>query len=143
MQDDRYNVNKFLYLTGMISLILAMALFMFAGYIFTYLFFGFIYNVPEFIIAMQDYIGDNWALTSFNVNLFIFCVFFIPSIFLGWLSYWASNRIDNELLALIDNIHKTNLRSIKSDFTIHLVKFLTAIIGFIVVFMIIRWLIIM
>lgn len=143
MQDDRYHVNRPLYLVGMVSLVFAMALFMFAGYIFTYLFCGFIYNVPAFVVFMQDYIVDNWAFTSFNANLFVFCIFFIPSIFFGWVSYWASNRMDDELLVFTGNISKTQLSPIIGDFIIQLIKFLMAAMLVVIVFIIIRWLIVM
>ncbi|OGV26131.1 MAG: hypothetical protein A3F18_05445 [Legionellales bacterium RIFCSPHIGHO2_12_FULL_37_14] len=139
MQDDRYDANKVLYLTGMISLIVALALFMFASYLFAYLFFGLVYDVPGFVVAMQDSIGDTWNFTPFQTNLIIFCLYFVPSVFLGWLSYWTSNRIDSELPSITDEANKSKLQSIPIDFVVHLGRFVASIIGVAIIVYLIRW----
>ena len=134
MQDDRYKVNKGLYLSGMFALVVAMGLFMFACYLVPYLFFGLSYDVPEFVFILEDYFQVNWAIPKADTDVAIFAVFFIPTMALGWFSYWASNRLDNEMPSLIGEENQGKIPSMLVDLVIQLLKFvfvLAAIVLFI------------
>ena len=97
MEPDRYKNNHFLYIFGLICLILAVSLFFFSLYIIPFLIWHLSYNVPSVLIYMTTYMGDNYNLSPIASNFLAWLMFFIPSLVFGLISYFISNRIDNQI----------------------------------------------
>jgi ABC-type multidrug transport system fused ATPase/permease subunit len=97
MEEDRYEVNKSLYILGMVCLISSMSLVMFSLYILPHVFWNLHYDVPEFIMEWQVWFQEeqSWSLSAANWT--IFGAFFVPGILLGWFSYLISNQLEQQL----------------------------------------------
>lgn len=97
MEYDRYQVNRTLFLIGIVCLILSLALILFSAFIFPFLLFGWIYDVPEFVIHWLHWFEDELRW-SHNLSAWaLFLIFFIPGIIAGIISYYSANRIDDEI----------------------------------------------
>lgn len=97
MEEDRYAVNKPLYILGMICLIGSMSLIMFSLYIMPRVFWNLHYDVPEFVTEWQVWLQEDQSWTLSSANWTVFGAFFVPGVLLGWISYLTSNRLEEQL----------------------------------------------
>lgn len=97
MEYDRYQVNRKLFILGIICLILSIVLLLFSAYILPFLVWQLAYDVPEFIVHWLYWFQDElrWP---YNIGAWIiFLVFFVPGLIAGIISYYSSNKIDDEI----------------------------------------------
>lgn len=97
MPNDRYEVNKPVYIIGLISQICSLASLMLACYILPYLIWGLNYDVPEFISHWQTFLQDKFDYTDQAANRAILWTLFGSSIMFGLISYWASHYLDKHI----------------------------------------------
>ncbi len=100
MEQDRYSSNNVLYIVGIISLILALSLFFFSMYILPYLAWSLFYDVPDWIDHMIMYFQDTYFYRDSTSRVLTWLIFFIPSLIAGYISYYISNYIDDQILGL-------------------------------------------
>ncbi|WP_298627398.1 hypothetical protein [uncultured Legionella sp.] len=101
MEQDRYTNNSKLYILGIISLILALSLFFFSLYIFPFLVWNLHYDVPDFISRMIMYFEDAYFYSTSTSKMLTWMIFFVPSLIAGYISYYISNYIDDQILGLV------------------------------------------
>lgn len=97
MVEDRYAVNKPLYTLGMLCLICALALLMFALYIVPRLLWGLHYDVPGFVTEGQVWFQEEWLWSQSAANWTMFAIFFVPGVLLACISDWVSKRIESQM----------------------------------------------
>lgn len=97
MEPDRFKNNHFLYIFGLLSLILSLTLLFFSLYILPYLLWSLKYHVPDVVLYLSALFDDTYDYTTPQAHLLTWLVFFIPSIVFGFISYLVSNRIENQI----------------------------------------------
>lgn len=97
MEHDRFAANNKLYVVGLVSLLFSLFLFFFSIYILPYLIWSLNYDVPEFISTLIAYFEDDLRYTPSNSKLLTWLLFFIPCLITGYISYYVSNNIDNQI----------------------------------------------
>lgn len=104
MEKDRYQQNHALYIISMISMVLSISIFCFTAYILPFLLFGWIYNVPGFIIHWQVWMQRHYGMTDLGSSSVLFLFFFGLGLIAAIIAYITSNRLENEVL----DIHPEN-----------------------------------
>ncbi|KTC93242.1 hypothetical protein [Legionella cincinnatiensis] len=97
MEQDRFSHNHKLYILGMICLLLSLGLFVFSLYIIPFFIWDLNYNVPYFILALLNLFQEEYDYSIEASKVIVWCIFFIPSIVTGLISYVVSNYIDNRI----------------------------------------------
>ncbi len=97
MEQDRFQKNSTLFIVGMLSLIASMILFAISFYIMPHLLFGWIYNVPGFIIHWVEFVRVEYYYSATAAANLVFLFVFLLALFFGIIAYYSSNRIDNEI----------------------------------------------
>lgn len=100
MEYDRYQQNSKLFIIGIICLLLCLSLGAFSLYIIPSLLAGWVYNIPEFILVWQQRLIERHNFSQFGAGGVICLFFLISTLISGYISYWASNRIDDEIYGL-------------------------------------------
>ncbi len=101
MTEDRYEVNHTLYVVGLISLLCSLSLTFFALYILPNLLWDLAYTVPDAVTSWHVWLQEEQDWTDRGSAWLIFSVLMVPGILLGFVSYWASNRLDEGLPNLL------------------------------------------
>lgn len=109
LEQDRYQLNPKLYTFGMIMLMLFWFFLLMAFYIVPFLVWGLHYDVPEFVIAWQLYIQDEFDLTLSNAKWFTFLTFAIPAVICMFISWLISIYIDNKIVHDIEEKEQTSV----------------------------------
>lgn len=97
MEQDRFQKNHTLFILGMFSLIASMTLLALSFYIMPNLLFGWIYDVPRFIINWVEMIKIRYNYSAAVASQLIFFFLFLLAVFFGIIAYFSSNRIDNDI----------------------------------------------
>lgn len=97
MEYDRFQENSVLFVIGIIALLLSLSLLAFAFYILPFLLFNWVYDVPEFISIWREWLRFEYKFTTVGASWFILLMLLIPALICGYISYYASNYIDNRL----------------------------------------------
>jgi hypothetical protein len=97
MEPDRYKNNHILYIFGIICLILSLTLFFFSLFIAPFLIWHLNYNVPDLIDALITIFEEDYEYSTVVSKALVWLIFFIPSLITGFLAYYISNRIDNQI----------------------------------------------
>lgn len=145
MELDRYQQNSKLFIIGIMCLVLCLALLFFSLFILPFLIWGLHYEVPDFITyfisVLEDYHDFSYAGSRWAVGL----LFFIPSLISGFIAFYISNKIDNDLLGLTpkkDEIEEEKIsirrRNDLSDSATLAFKILLLILGVIALVVIIQ-----
>lgn len=100
MEADRYQKNRKLFILSMLSLIVSLSLFAFSFYVLPYLVFAWRYDIPEFIVNWQVWFTEGMGFAERKANVLIFFSCFIPALIAGYISYWSSNKIENEIYGI-------------------------------------------
>ncbi len=100
MEDDRYQKNHFLFIIGLVSLLLALSLFVLTLYLLPHLLFGWLYNIPEFILFWIEWLQSQYNVTEVGASQLIILFFFLLSLFFATIAYFSSNRIDSQIFNL-------------------------------------------
>lgn len=97
MQNIPFQENKALYIVGIIGLILAMVLIAFSLYLLPHLLFGWVYDVPGWVIIWRENLVRTYDIGDQFASFVIFLIFFIPGLLAFYVAYVASNRLDNDI----------------------------------------------
>lgn len=97
MEYDRYQKNHGLFITGMVSLVICLALFSLLMYVAPNLLFGWRYSIPSFITFSIGWMVDTYSVTELAAARIIFLIGFILAWVFAFIAYISSNRIDNEI----------------------------------------------
>lgn len=145
MEYDRYQQNSKLFIVGMITLLVSLSLLAFALYILPYLIWTLPYKVPAFVLDWREYIKRTYEISEARASWWVFFTFIIPSVVCGYISYLASNRIDNQIYHVIPEKPEEEKEIVKKDFkesTGLSLKILGSIILTIAVVTLLEWLIV-
>ena len=97
MEHDRYQENKALFIIGLISLIATVVLFAFSIYILPAMMWGWHYNIPEQLFIWREQLKTYYQISELYAGVILFLSFFVPALLMGFISYWTSNKIDNQI----------------------------------------------
>lgn len=100
MEYDRYKGHNKLYILGIVSLILCVGFFLFSMFILPFLIWNLPYDVPEMISNLIAYFQYKLFYTYRSSATIVWMMFFIPSIITGFISYYASNAIDDDIYGI-------------------------------------------
>ncbi|MCE3043855.1 hypothetical protein [Legionella sp. 16cNR16C] len=100
MEPSRFEYNNKLFITGMISLAMCLVLICLALYLFPYLIFNWVYDVPEFAITFRQWLVEKYGISEIAAGWSVFLMFLIPALITGLISYSTSNAIDNKIHGL-------------------------------------------
>jgi len=95
MDKDRYQQNPFMYVIGLISLLLSMVLLCLSVYVLPYLLFGWVYDIPSYIIEWQGYLERIYGMSETLSGWLISSVFLLPGVLAAYIAYFTSNQIDD------------------------------------------------
>jgi hypothetical protein len=137
--------GEFIFIIGMISLVFTMATCGFCAYILPYLLFGFVYDVPSFIINWQEQLIRGYTITRSVSAGIIFVSLLVPGILFGFLAYVCAKYLDPVVREdEISNMEQGRARRLKRDVkdtSKILLKLLIIVIMVIVAVEIIEWII--
>ena len=97
MEQDRFQKNHTLFILGMLSLIACLSLLALTFYILPFLLFGWIYDVPGFIVGWVDLIQMKFNYTPRGASRIVFLIISLLTLFFGLFAFFSSNKIDNEI----------------------------------------------
>ncbi len=97
MEPDRYQHSHKHYIIGIVCLVISLGLFATSIYILPYLWFGWHYNMPEFILNWLNSLQSDYQFKSASASWLIFLGFFLPALIFAIVADIMSNRIDNEI----------------------------------------------
>jgi len=97
MEADRYQVSHTLFIVGMISMLVCLALLAFSLFLFPYLIFNLRYPVPEFVAYWREWLLLAHGISHHAASWLILLCFFIPALCGFVISFLASNQIDNQI----------------------------------------------
>jgi len=97
MEYDRYENHNKLYILGIICLLCAMGFFLFSMFITPYLIWSLKYDVPDMINNLIAFFEYNYNLSPTESRLIVWLIFFLPSLITGYVSYYISNQIDDQI----------------------------------------------
>lgn len=143
MEADRYKQNHMLFIFCMICLLICLTLFSISFYILPHLIWGWHYNVPEFVFSIMEWLTEFYSFTDAGARTMIFFMFFIPALITGFISYIASNIIENKVLGIQPAktpIEPKKTGELKETFGLA-AKIIMLIALVIVVMLVIQWLI--
>jgi hypothetical protein len=95
MEKDRYDVNRALYILGMVCLLISIGSLLFSFFMFPYLIFHWRYDVPEFIIVWQTALTSDYGMSLSRASWFISLFFTIIGLIVGVIASFCSTYIDN------------------------------------------------
>lgn len=139
---ERYQHNSKLFIISLICLVLSLCFFSFAFYILPNLLWDWDYDIPEFVYTLRQWVIDNYNFSEGHAKITVFLTFFIPALVTGFISYFTSNKIENEVLGITpEKMPGENepSREMKETFSFSLKLFLTIILVLIVLFFV-EWL---
>lgn len=96
----RYQNNSKLFIICMICLMISLSLFTIAFYIVPYLVWGWHYSVPGFILMWREGFVEHYAWSRKAASFGVFSLFFIPALITGIISWFTSNKIENNALGI-------------------------------------------
>lgn len=97
MEPDRYQHNHAYYIIGILCLVTCLSLFATSLYILPYLWFGWHYSMPEFILDWISSIQTTYQFSVVASSWLVFLIFFLPALFFALVADILSNRIDSEI----------------------------------------------
>ena len=89
--------HKYLFLLGLMSMMISMCLFGFALYLFPYLFFGWGYSVPDFVEQMYAWYQFRYNLGGILLVLAVYMPFFLCAFLFGYIAKLANKVVENEV----------------------------------------------
>ncbi|KTD20097.1 transmembrane protein [Legionella lansingensis] len=136
MEYDRFQQNSVLFVIGIIALLLSLSLFTICFYIFPFLLFDWVYNVPEFVSIWREWLIEEYNYTITGASWVILLIFLVPAFICGYISYFISNYIDNRLYGIVpEETAKKKRVEIRKDIQETLV-FVLKILGLVILVLI-------
>ena len=115
MEPDRFQKNGKLFVIGMIALLICLMLLAFSVYIFPSLLLQWNYSVPSFIFNWREWIKETYDLTYSGASWIIFLILIILAFICGYISYWASNYIDNQIYGIKNGSKEETQTEVRKD----------------------------
>ncbi|MCA0404075.1 MAG: hypothetical protein LCH30_09810 [Proteobacteria bacterium] len=143
MEDDRYQQNSKLFITGLICLLFSLSLCAMGLYVLPYLLFGWNYSVPGFVITFREWLKESYAYSDFGSAMVTFLSFLVPGLICGFISYYASNHIDNQIFGIQPEKKESSVdmkKEVKESLGFGLQLFLLIVLVIIAVFAV-QWLV--
>lgn len=100
MEYDRFKNNNKLYIIGIISLITALSFLFFSLFIAPFLIWNLNYDVPDIITILMTFFEEHYDFRPTTSKLIVWLIFFIPSMIAGYISYYVSNKIDDQIFRI-------------------------------------------
>lgn len=97
MHHDRFEVNRPVYIIGLLSSLCCLASAMLGIFTLPYLLWHLHYNVPEIISHLEAWIQETYAFTPRKTAWCIFGILMGLTIVFGWISHWAAYYIESKL----------------------------------------------
>lgn len=97
MESDRYQRHHVLYFVGIVSLLICLSLVFLVLYILPYLIWQLNYDLPEFITTMIAFFEEKYSVTELRSRIYVVILLIIPIVVTGFVSYYVSNFIDDEI----------------------------------------------
>lgn len=97
MAEDLYKKNNVLYVVGLLTSVIGLALFVFSLYMLPNLLFGLKYDIPGFIVDWREWIVDHYRFTAVASARLLLALMFILSMIFFVIAYFSSNRLDGDL----------------------------------------------
>jgi hypothetical protein len=97
MHEDRYNVNKPMYILGVITLLIGAGLIFFALYLIPHFLWNIDYELPEWVMTEFYRMQQEWEWTPRWASWGVFLWFFIPGAVLLYISQYINKRLEAEL----------------------------------------------
>lgn len=95
MSEESKSNNK-IFIVGVVCLVLSVSFLFFSLYIIPYLIWELHYDVPDFVAAAIVNVQDNYNYSGSTSKFIVWLLFLLPSLVMGLISYFISNRIDKE-----------------------------------------------
>ncbi len=99
MEPDRYQKNHMVFIIAMISLIFSLSLLAFSLYLLPHLLFKWHYDTPGFIIFWQEWLRSDYDVGATLSSRLILLFFFGLALIFGVITYFSSNRIENQIFS--------------------------------------------
>lgn len=141
MESDRFKQNQTLYIIGMVCLVLALAILALGAYVFPFLIFDWVYDVPEQVFDFREYLISNYNLSYDLSSWLVWLALITPGLIFAFIAYYSSNQIDNQLYA-INNKNEILSEPVKKDLKdmgTLISKIVIAIIGMLIAIFILQW----
>jgi len=97
MEIDRYERNHKVFIIAMISMIMSLALLGFVLYMLPYLMFDWVYNVPGFISAWEEWLIDNYNYSDHGARRFLLFISVLLDCFFIIIAYLTANTIEKQI----------------------------------------------
>lgn len=97
MEQDRYQHNPHLFIIAMIFFILSFSIITFTAYLVPYLLLKWRYDVPEFILYLQEWLELGQNVSERMASFIIFLGLMILSAIITVIAYALSNRLENQI----------------------------------------------
>lgn len=97
MESDRYQKNSKLFILGIVALLCSLSLLAFGLYILPYLLWDLFYQVPSFVLTWREVVKNFYHVSEHGAAWIVFLIFILPAVLFGYISYLASNYIDNSI----------------------------------------------
>lgn len=97
MERDRFEENHMIFIIGMISLILSLALGTFTIFLLPNLLFGWHYDVPDIITLWKTWLQYFYQISESAASHLIFGTLGLCTLIFAFIAYYSSNRIDNQI----------------------------------------------
>ena len=100
MEPDRFQHSPKVYIVGLISMIISMALFGLGAYIFPNIAFGLVYRIPDFIFESVNLVQVAYDLNERKAGWLVLVIIFFLGLIASIITYAVSNRIENGIYAI-------------------------------------------
>lgn len=115
MEPDRFKNNHILYVLGIICLILSLTLFFFSLFIAPFLLWHLSYDVPGIIDGLIAVFEEDYNYSTAASKALVWLIFFIPSLITGFVAYYISNHIDNQILHIETIVDEEEIKTDSLD----------------------------
>lgn len=94
MSEGPFQQHNNLFITCMISMVMALSLLAFSLYIFPYLIWHWVYDIPGFISDWREWLKDYHNYTESGAAWSVFLMFFIPGLIASLTTYIITNILE-------------------------------------------------
>lgn len=98
MEQDRYQQNPQLFITAMVFFILSFSILAFTAYLVPYLLLKWRYDVPGFIVYLEEWLVLTQNVSERMASFIIFLSLMILSAIITAIAYALSNRLENQVI---------------------------------------------
>ena len=143
MVNKAANQKSAVFYLGIVFLVFSMLFIGIGLYLLPHLLFGWIYDVPQFILAWREDIVGTYHLTHFVASLIIFSIFFILAILSVYCTILCSSQLSPEIPkneSPENHAGKVRLRRDLQSTSYYLIRIIMVVLAIIVLIEIIEYL---